>query len=415
MKRMIYRQSEFCSIYDMQCLCSFDNEVINGETQPIIHQTARILFIRSGKATLRMQGRDHALSEGSIAMIFPWEITEVVALKQTLSYSVVRYNFDILNYFIKAQLPAEADDNRLLETLEQRHVIQCSAQGWERVATLLKQLEDEVGMESVSISVSSRPFTNIFCCNLLVELVVLLYRFCQEDREMTQAEHEKIEMLRYMYLHLEAKITVEKLAQIFYISQSSVRRYVHSLTGLTFNELLNVMRIAKTANYLLYTDLTLEELAELFGFVDASHISKVFQARVGMKVNEYRRTYQSVQKLCQINESRTDYSIVNYILRNCTQNLKVQDVAEQYNITPQELNRKLVYQVGNNFTDFLNRTRINNACKLLLESDYSIADIALRVGYNNIKTFNRNFVNATLMTPSAFRRNVRLEKKNILE
>jgi len=102
-------------------------------------------------------------------------------------------------------------------------------------------------------------------------------------------------------------------------------------------------------------------------------------------------------------------------LRNCTQNLKVQDVAEQYNITPQELNRKLVYQVGNNFTDFLNRTRINNACKLLLESDYSIADIALRVGYNNIKTFNRNFVNATLMTPSAFRRNVRLEKENILE
>ena len=34
-------------------------------------------------------------------------------------------------------------------------------------------------------------------------------------------------------------------------------------------------------NYLLYTDLTLEELAEILGFVDGAHISKVFKARTG--------------------------------------------------------------------------------------------------------------------------------------
>ena len=55
-----------------------------------------------------------------------------------------------------------------------------------------------------------------------------------------------------------------------------------SMTGLSFFDLLNEMRIGKTVNYLLYTDLTVEELAEILGYVDASHLSKVFSARVGM-------------------------------------------------------------------------------------------------------------------------------------
>lgn len=408
MKQIIHIQHQFCSIHDVQQLCSIDNEIISGRTELLIHQSARFLFIRSGSATLRIQGRDYALKEGSIAMIFPWEITEVTAVEQTLSYTIVKYNFDILRYFVKTQIPAETEHNDLLEQLERRHVLHCAGGEWERIVQLLQQLAEEIGIESVTVSRPSQPYTNVLCCNLLVQLLVLLYRCGQEEGRSTGVDQRRIELLRYMYLHLESHISVETMAQMFYISQSSVRRYIRSMTGLTFNELLNVMRIAKTANYLLYTDLTLEELADLFGFVDTSHISKVFQARVGMKVNEYRKTYQNVQQLCRIHESKVDYTVVNYILRSYTQDLKIQAVAAQHGVTPQELNRMLLYQVGMNFADFLNKTRIDNACRMLLESDYSIADIALRVGYSNIKTFNRNFVNSKLMTPSAFRRNVGL-------
>lgn len=408
MNQTIHIQHQFCSIHDVQRLCSIDNEIITDRTQLLIHQSARFLFIRSGNAVLRIQGQTYELTEGTIAMIFPWEITEVVSVKQTLSYAIVKYNFDILNYFLKAQVPMEGNSS-LLTLLEQRHVVHCSPSDWNQIQQLLKLLEEELGMESVTVEKTDNSYSNIFCSSLLVQLIILMYRSCQESRNSAPEEHEKVELLRYMYLHLESKISVQTLSQVFYISQSSVRRYIHAMTGLTFNELLNVMRIAKTANYLLYTDMTLEELAELFGFVDTSHISKIFQARVGMKVNEYRKIHQNVQQLCGIHESRTDYSVVNYIFRNYTQDLKIQEVASLYATTPQELNRMLLYQVGKNFGDFLNKIRIDHAYKLLLESDYSIADIALRVGYNSIKTFNRNFVNITLMTPSTFRRTVTMQ------
>ena len=64
------------------------------------------------------------------------------------------------------------------------------------------------------------------------------------------------------------------------MSESSISTYITRTTGLSFFDLLNEMRIGKTINFLLYTDFTLEELAEILGFVDSAHISKVFSARV---------------------------------------------------------------------------------------------------------------------------------------
>lgn len=408
MKQVIPIQHPFCSIQDTQYLCSLDNEIISEKTPPLIHQSARILFVRSGKGMLRIQGQEYPLAEGTVAMIFPWEITQVTAVEQILSYTIVKYNHFVLQFFIKTQLPAETERNSLLEQLEQQHVFQFAGQGWSQILLLLKLLEEETGMEAITISRSYKSYSNTFCCNILVELAVLLYRSGQTEISSCNASHEKIELLRYMYLHLESQITVQMLSRIFYISQSSIRRHIRSMTGLSFNELLNSMRTAKISNYLLYTDLTLEELAELFGFVDTSHIWKVFQARVGMKVKEYRKTYQNVQQLCRVHETRTDYAIVNFIYRNYSQELKTQKVAEQFHVTPQELNQMLLYQVGKTFPDFLNKVRIDHACRLLLESNFSIADIALQVGYSNVKTFHRNFVSSKLMTPSVFRQTVHM-------
>ena len=163
------------------------------------------------------------------------------------------------------------------------------------------------------------------------------------------------------------------------------------------------MRIGKTANYLLYTDFTVEELAEVLGYVDSSHISKVFSARVGMKINEYRKTYARVGEICKVDDSRKAYEIVRYIYRYYDQELTAQNTASRFGMSVQELNRVLMYQLEKNFEEYLNSVRVNRACELLISTDASVMDIALEVGYHNAKTLTRNFVKHKLMTPQSFR------------
>ena len=51
------------------------------------------------------------------------------------------------------------------------------------------------------------------------------------------------------------------------------------MTGLSLFDLLNEMRIGKTANYLLYTDLTLEEIAAALGLDKKQVDNRLYQTK----------------------------------------------------------------------------------------------------------------------------------------
>ncbi len=54
--------------------------------------------------------------------------------------------------------------------------------------------------------------------------------------------------------------------------------------------------------------------------------------------------------------------------------------------------------------EYLNMVRIQNACELLKKTDDTAANIAYKCGFTTISTFNRNFRQATGVTPMEWRR-----------
>ncbi|MBN2735407.1 MAG: AraC family transcriptional regulator [Spirochaetales bacterium] len=57
------------------------------------------------------------------------------------------------------------------------------------------------------------------------------------------------------------------------------------------------------------------------------------------------------------------------------------------------------------FNSFINRIRVNEAKRLLEETDYQVTEIAYMVGYKNISHFNRVFKQLTDETPVEYRKN----------
>jgi AraC-like DNA-binding protein len=220
------------------------------------------------------------------------------------------------------------------------------------------------------------------------------------------------EIIHYIYNHLSEKLTLKRISAKFFLSESSISHYIHETTGLSFFDLINEMRIGKTINFLLYTDFTMEELAEILGFVDGAHISKVFMARIGMKANDYRKTYQKVNDICKVKETKTSFAIVDYIFRNYMEPLTPKGVADNFHMSTKQLTRTLLYQVERNYEDFLNFVRVNRASELLLSTDWSVTDIAVAVGYNTAKTLTRNFLKFRLIPPGVFRQTVELQEED---
>ncbi|MFO7891996.1 MAG: helix-turn-helix transcriptional regulator [bacterium] len=87
-------------------------------------------------------------------------------------------------------------------------------------------------------------------------------------------------------------------------------------------------------------------------------------------------------------------------------NLSIQDLAEECGIPAYHLSQIINEQFNQNFFDFINRYRIEEAKKLLTDSvkkHYTILAVAYEVGFNSKSAFNKAFKKYTHETPSQFR------------
>lgn len=62
-------------------------------------------------------------------------------------------------------------------------------------------------------------------------------------------------------------------------------------TGITIIDCLNMIRIRKAAEQIVYSDLPLAEVAQMCGYVSASHFNRVFMRYVGMPPGQCRRAF----------------------------------------------------------------------------------------------------------------------------
>jgi YesN/AraC family two-component response regulator len=422
---IISMQTQYRSTYDRDSICNFDVEVIESPTKPLIHQMSRFLLVKQGHGYIKLQGKSYELKKGTMVSILPWQTTDVYEVNEPLEYYLLKYYFDGVNNIIKSFYNISNDSIDLVESLTKNPVVQCDETQLKVMDQLFMDIHHEIGNEigrhvkdeQGSHYNHEKDLSNIYQTNKLVEILIQFYRFadtCGHQKEEQNHVTDNAEILQYIYNHLSEKLTLKELSAKFFISESSISHYIHKTTGLSFFDLLNEMRIGKTINFLLYTDFTMEELAEILGFVDGAHISKVFMSRIGIKANDYRKTYQKMNDICKIKETKVSFEIIDYIYRHFMEAHTSKSVAERFNMSTKQLNRILLYQVERNFEEFLNFVRVNRASELLLTTKMSVTDIAVATGYNNAKTLTRNFLKFRLMPPGVFRRTVEMQEDDLL-
>ena len=89
----------------------------------------------------------------------------------------------------------------------------------------------------------------------------------------------------------------------------------------------------------------------------------------------------------------------------CYEDLGLEQLASELGITQHQLSEILNDRLGNNFFNYINMYRINEAKELLMqEPDRSIISIAHAVGYNSISAFYNAFQKFTATSPAEFRK-----------
>ena len=106
----------------------------------------------------------------------------------------------------------------------------------------------------------------------------------------------------------------------------------------------------------------------------------------------------------QVGKSDVIIEITEYIKKHYTEKIKLSDMAKKYNYSLSYISKKFTEETGMNFSDYLQHIRIEQSCRLLENSDLRINEIASKVGYDNVKFFNRVFKDVLKLTPREFKK-----------
>ena len=115
--------------------------------------------------------------------------------------------------------------------------------------------------------------------------------------------------------------------------------------------------------------------------------------------------YNSVMEYQSNQGSNMRYAnqAMEYAKQNFSEGITIDSIAQQLGISYSYLRRVFKAATGQNLVDYLNTLRLDQAKKLLLETDLTIREISAQCGYNHERSFSRAFLQSEKMTPGKFR------------
>lgn len=103
--------------------------------------------------------------------------------------------------------------------------------------------------------------------------------------------HQKVhEVALYLQTHIHESVSLEELAQRFFMSRSYLTRSFRNVTGFSVVEYMTYIRIQKAQQLLRESDRSITEIADLCGFGNITYFEKVFKEATGQTPVQYRKT-----------------------------------------------------------------------------------------------------------------------------
>lgn len=94
---------------------------------------------------------------------------------------------------------------------------------------------------------------------------------------------------QYVQKHASEPLTIHKAAALIHLSPSAFCKFFKRMTGKTFTDYVNEIRIANVCSQLLATDKQVAEIAYENGFGTLTYFNRIFMKKMKMRPTRYRK------------------------------------------------------------------------------------------------------------------------------
>ncbi len=258
-------------------------------TSPHYHNVIEIIYILEGQFVITVNDTKYTLSPGDMILVNTKEVHSVIVpdhgvhrsfavkfLPETIcsdSQSLMELKY-VIPYIISFS------NFKTLYTREE--VENSNIKGW----------LDSIMREDRERSYAYKFAIRIYISHLILDLIRKVNNVTPIDEEISEGIRAKFtDIFNYISGNYSEKLTAVHLAKKFGLRQSDFSAYFKKITGKSFNEYLNYIRVCKAKRLLIDSEKNISEIAMSVGFSSTSYFINCFKTQMEMTPMGFKQIY----------------------------------------------------------------------------------------------------------------------------
>lgn len=128
----------------------------------------------------------------------------------------------------------------------------------------------------------------------LLDIMLLIHVFSTQSKPLIYEHPSKLhktisEIIEYIHHHYQNELSLELLSQTFSLSKVYISRSFKQITGFSYIEYLNDVRIREAKRLLAESKLSIEEISSRTGFYSSTHFGRIFRSISGITPGKWRK------------------------------------------------------------------------------------------------------------------------------
>lgn len=246
------------------------------------HSTFEVYYLMSGKREFFIKDRTFVVHEGDVIIISP------NILHRTTNTEMPKYERFIVNIHQNYMGSFQQSNKEIFQPLfEQEYmIVRCSLQERLWIESLCQKIFQEIQ--------DKMPGFEMYAQTLVQQLLIICCRHVKQNQieslEYPSPMHERIsEVVRYINRYYMDDLSLNVLAEKFYVSPYYLSRFFKEATGFTFIEYLNSVRIKEAKKLLEQSSMKVNFIYKKVGFRSITHFGRVFKSVTGYAPLHYRK------------------------------------------------------------------------------------------------------------------------------
>jgi YesN/AraC family two-component response regulator len=245
------------------------------------HDRFEIFYLLSGERYYFIKDRTLFIKKGDLVLINNYELHKTIDTGVPNHERIlIKFGMEFVNTLNNNSM------EEIMRSLFSVNLIHFSIKSQTMVEDILQKMLQEIDLKRTGFEISLQ--------SLLMQLLVFSARYIENNPthipEHPTPIHQKVsEIAQYINQHYAEQISLSSISKSFFMSPYYLSRAFNKVTGFTFIEYLNNVRIKEAQKLLRESRLSASSIAEKVGFGSIAHFGRVFKTITDQSPLHYRK------------------------------------------------------------------------------------------------------------------------------